>query len=203
MTHKQIFNMEIEIEVRDKDGKLLVQRKFQAHSWVLNFIRAIRGLMYSVANSGVETLTDTDGNTRAFPNLYQENSAIFKIVAGAGDSSFGILVGTSDTPVSPTDYKLGDQILHGSDTGQMLYGDTFLEEVNSSDSTYYFRIIRTFTNNSGSSITVKEVGLAFRHKHADGSLRHYLIARDILPTPTTVPDGASLTVRYIISVALG
>jgi uncharacterized membrane protein YczE len=67
-----------------------------------------------------------------------------------------------------------------------------------------FRVIRTFTNNTSSPITVYEIGLAIANAYNIGGTTiytyYFLIARDVLSSPQTIPAGATLTVRYIFKV---
>ena len=69
---------------------------------------------------------------------------------------------------------------------------------NTSTNTGYITVTRTFTNNSGSSITVSEVGLVASSVAFN---QFYLIIHDLLPTPITVPNGSSLSISYEIQVA--
>jgi hypothetical protein len=61
---------------------------------------------------------------------------------------------------------------------------------------------RTFTNNSGATITVKEVGLLVKKQDSTGVSRSWLAARDVLPSPVDVPDGATLTIRYVVKITV-
>jgi hypothetical protein len=194
----------IEFEVRDKNGKLLQKGKFPAKSWVGNIIRLLNALWniwagatsvstYYYATPAV--LLDTSNTARAL-QIVSGASGNYGGAAPAGDTSAGILVGTSDTPVSLAQYNLLGLITHGTGSGQLSYGATGVENL-TIDSTYYFRIIRTFTNNSGASITVREIGLFL--KPAGNS---YMFARDVPTSPITVPAGSTLTLRYIISHSL-
>jgi hypothetical protein len=194
----------IEYEVRDKDGKLIQKGKFPAKSWVGNIIRLLNTLwnVWSAANYASKyyiytpsVLLDTTNTTRAL-GLFGDTSGTFGGKAPAGDTSAGILVGTSDTPVSLAQTNLLGLIANGTGSGQLSYGATVVEDL-IIDTTYYFRIIRTFTNNSGASITVREIGLFLRPREYS-----FMFARDVPPSPITIPNGSTLTLRYIISHSL-
>jgi hypothetical protein len=194
----------IEFEVRDKNGKLIQKGKFPAKSWVGNIIRLLNMLWKPWASTSSATiyyisppsvLLDTSNTARGIV-IGTGGSGNFGGAAPAGDTSAGILLGTSDTPVSLAQYNLLGLIPNGTGSGQLSYGATVVEDL-TIGATYYFRIIRTFTNNSGASITVREIGL-FLKPH----IYSYMFARDVPPSPITVPDGSTLTVRYIISHSL-
>jgi hypothetical protein len=193
-----------EIEVRDASGKLLTFRKVKAKSWLAQFIGMIRGQFACDASTPV---IDIGGTTRYYQlptNIYDSlsNSGMY-INSGAGDSSFGLVVGSSDTPNTVNQYTMGAIIPHGTGSGQLSYGTHTIENPSNPTGTNYwfFRIIRTFTNNSGASITVKEIGLIVRAKDSSNNLRYFLIARDVI-SPVTVPNGATLTVRYIPKITV-
>lgn len=117
-----------------------------------------------------------------------------------GDSSHGIHVGTGSSAPTPTDCNLQNMINHGSSAGQLQYGATTIEEKQISDSTTRFRIVRTFTNPSGSTITISEIGLVYSTYIGSASIGYIMIARDLLASPIDVLNGQTLTVRYIPSV---
>jgi len=194
----------VEFEVRDKDGKLIQKGKFPAKSWVGNIIRLLNALWkvwtspsaYSkYIYTTLSVLLDTTNTARPL-KLYADSSGYYGGVAPAGDTSAGILVGTSDTPVSLAQTNLLGLIAHGTGSGQLSYGATVVEDL-TIDTTYYFKIIRTFTNNSGASITVREIGLFLKPNEYS-----FMFARDVPASAITIPNGSTLTLRYINSHSL-
>jgi hypothetical protein len=194
----------IEFEVRDKDGKLIQKGKFPAKSWVGNIIRLLNALWGTWSNTTQLTkycystpavLLDVTNAARAL-NLYADATDTLGGSAPAGNTSAGILVGTSDTPVSLAQYNLLGLIAHGTGAGQLSYGATNVDSL-VTDATYYFRIIRTFSNNSGASITVREIGLFLKP-----TPQSFMFARDVPASAITIPNGSTLTLRYIISHSL-
>jgi hypothetical protein len=198
----------IEYEIRDKNGKLLSKGKLPAKSWVGNIIGLLSAMvsMWSSASAAYSAtsrsdLLDTSNNARPLM-LSSGGGVVLGGCAPAGDTTAGIVLGTNDTPVSIGQYNLQSPISHGTGAGQLSYGATNVESL-VKDTTWYFRVIRTFTNNSGASITVKEMGL-FVRLGMSSSPYYYscMLARDVLTTPITIPSGSTLTVRYIISQSL-
>jgi hypothetical protein len=173
----------IEWELRDPKGRIVKRGKQPMKSWVKAWIQ----FLYVYWYNGNTTIIDTSGVSRGVaPN------ATFTLAAGAGVSTFGIVVGSSDTPVTRDDYKLGSQILHGSGTGQLMYGAMSFDAPTAYGTGYLLRVIRVFTNNSGADVTVKEIGV---YVNQTGSY-YYCLIRDVLTTPVTIPNGYSWTVRY-------
>jgi len=192
--------MMIELEINDKDGRTIEKRTIEGHSWVVQFLKFIRGLFSGYIGQTTESIKATDGLEYNFPYSNIElTTPLGYVKAGEGWDVYGIVVGTGTTPVDELDYKLESQIEHGTGSGQLYYGNTSVESI--SYDTFSFRIIRTFTNESGASIQVNEIGLIMDWQIQDGSHHYALLARDVLDTPANVGDGQTLTVRYIISLS--
>jgi hypothetical protein len=197
-----------EIEVRDASGKLLTFRKFKAKSWLPQFLGLIKGQFMvphgADANRGNAPVTDTSGTVRYYP--YSSNYLFVTglcLYAGDGVGDYGLVVGSSDNPNAINTYTMGAIISHGNASGQLYYGATSIENPSNPSGTNYwiFRIVRIFTNNSGGSITVKEIGLIVKAQDSGSNVRYFLIARDVI-SPVTVPTGATLTVRYIPKITV-
>jgi hypothetical protein len=200
-----------EIEVKDKTGKLLKHYKTPAKSWLRPFITILKGEFATrhgttTGNANVSVVDET-GTARTYPNHYTNSyySEYLNLstLGDTGDVTQGIIVGTSDTPNTLTTYALGGKIAHGTGSGQLLYGAETVEDVtNPSGNDLQFRLTRAFTNNSGATITVKEVGLLVKKLDSTGGARSWLVARDVLPSPVDVPDGATLTIRYVVKITV-
>jgi hypothetical protein len=195
-----------EIEIRDKNGKLLERKRFKSHSWLRQFIDYLR-LCASQSKTSLNTMSITDitGTSRTVP--YTGSTGIQKYILGynaaANDGDYGIVVGSGDTPNATTTYALATKIAQGSGSGQLVHGATTVETVtNPSGGDFQFRIIRAFTNNSGASVTVKEIGLYGNLMDSTATDRQFATARDVLPSPSSIPDGATMTVRYIIKITV-
>jgi hypothetical protein len=202
----------IEFEVIDKDGKLIEKGKLPAKSWVGNIVGLISGLI-SLWNSAGSSyygtplsrtdLTDTGGTARGIG--ISSGTAVSVLMGGCapvGETTGGIVVGSSDLPVSIGQFTLQSLISHGTGSGQLQYGATTVESLNK-NSTWYFRIIRTFTNGSGATVTVREIGLYIRLGYASSPYYYScMLARDVPTSAINVPNGSTLTLRYIISHSL-
>jgi len=197
-----------ELEVRDKNGKLISKRTGRSKSLVRNFALMLRGLMAgniagvvsgSTWNTKV-TVKATDGTTFDYPHLpsYTEDEdapSAMEASALERTDKYGVVVGTGSTAVTRDDYKLESQVPDGFADGQLVHGKTTVEDVNGDPPSSVFRIIRTFTNEGSSTISIYEIGLIVKAQN-----KYVLIARDVLDTAQDVPAGATLTVRYIFKV---
>jgi len=105
-----------------------------------------------------------------------------------GNTSYGIVVGTSDMPVSPDDCAI-NVIPHGTSSGQLYYHPTEVKEVVVSDNIIEQEITRSISNETDSDIEVKEFGLILK---APGA--YVLIAREV--SSVTVPAHGVLEVTF-------
>ena len=191
-----------EIEVKNREGEVIKRISGESKSLLKNFMIGLWAALYSFLTKKGTNIIDRDGVSHTFPYVSSTYPKHMVVTAPANNDDYGILVGTGETEVSPDDTDLASPISHGTGAGQLSYGTTTCEEPTVSDSVVSFRILRSFTNNSGASVTVKEIGIAFLHGHADDGDIYVLMARDVLSSPTTIPDGASLTVRYTLSITV-
>ncbi|MBA7589973.1 hypothetical protein ES708_32072 [subsurface metagenome] len=116
----------------------------------------------------------------------------------------GIQVGTGITAVTPTDTALATRIAHGRSAGQLEYGGCELFGIAFSDPNGEFTIRRYFTNASGGSITVNEVGIysVGCSKKSSGYSWAFLIARDVVSPGVAVLDGEILRVTYVPQITV-
>ena len=199
MSRKAPIKIFYEVEVKDKQGKLLTKQKGVSKSLLANFMHWFRA---KVCNLSDETVVDTGGATRTILYGGSDFSYAFGRIDSSDDNDDdGIMVGSGTVAVSPDDYQLASKIPHGTTTGHLDYGPHTVEAVTVSDNVSSFRISRTFTNLSGASISVQELGIAMYAFDVDKNVIHFLILRDVLASPISIPDGATLTVRYTFQVA--
>ena len=205
------LEVEYEIEVTDKDGNIVKQIKKKSESLVKNFLM----LLNAAFKPGTSDVVDTGGTTRttgakycvtwnwwvqqaggydrAF-TLYGSDGG-WTPTAPEADDTYGIIVGTSDQAVSASDYNLISKIAHGDSAGQLYHYATTMLEPTVDGNTVRQRFERTFKNNSGGDITVKEIGLVVKIP-VDNYL--VMIIRDVLSTPVTVSTGGKMRVIYRI-----
>jgi hypothetical protein len=198
--------MFIEWEVTDIDGKLIDEGRKESQTWVGNIVRFLWMLFQGASLTSVASRYQADtpaairntANASRAMGLVSSYSTYLGVGVGAGEL-VGIVVGASDAPVTIGQYDLVSKILHGTGTGQLFYNANAVEALSDTSSPYTFRVVRTMTNQSGGSVTVREIGLFIKLSTSPGDIYVSMLARDVLTTPITVPAGSTLTVRYIIS----
>jgi len=181
---------ELEIEVRDRQGRIKKRHKQQMKSFVRNFLKHLKCAFQEANETG---LVDTSGNTVEIYHPFAGNYHFLDVKGGEGGATKGIVIGSGTTPPTNDDYKLESQY----NTSVFSYSSTSITIVDE-EGYVVLRIIRTFTNVSGSSKTINEVGLICRTGSPTVTNALILIARDVLSTPITVEDGESVVIRYVI-----
>lgn len=105
-------------------------------------------------------------------------------------------IGFGDTPPTSNDYKLEDS--NACDTPTL----TFISNGYPSNYTYpYIRnVTTTYVNNSGSDVTVKEIGLVQKGSTANNNEQNVLITRNVLDTPIVVPNGSQVSFTVSLEI---
>jgi len=197
----------IEVVVWDRDGRIVQSGRHEMHSFLNNLLKFFEAFFKGDGLGVGVSMADTGGTTRTVVGA-ANNSRQSRLgtAAASGDDSYGILVGSGTTPVDMNQYTLASKIPHGTSAGQLSYGPLSLDDLGVvqtvSPPVYRFRLVRSFTNASTSSVTINEIGVAVRYRFADYDYR-FLVARDVLPSSYTVPAGGSASVAVTIEVELG
>jgi len=216
------IDVSLTVIVKDKDGKMIKQHKQHSHSFVSNFLSILASSLASGYDQEFNASYGyyyriTNGNYAYYSPYAWIIDELFDLNDGANDSTYGIIVGTGTATPTPNDYALGNQIVNGTSSGQLVYGSHTISPTAQgigpgtsgtttstpssgilpvSGNTTSWQIQRTFQNQSGASITVSEVGLYT--KTTNGVT---LIVHDLLSSPITIPNNAVLTIVYTISVS--
>jgi hypothetical protein len=172
------------------NGKEIWRKKKRIHSFLKNWSR-IHYLMWNQAATAI--LKDQTNATQA---PAYTGSTFFMFAMNSSTQAWGILVGTGNTAVTSDDYHLATMIAHGSGSGQLVHGSMTVQTPTFSGNDSHVILVRSFTNSSGADITVKEVGMAY----FDGT-NSFMIVRDVLASPITVPAGLTLTAQYDYKVS--
>ncbi len=128
----------------------------------------------------------------------------FTIYFGEGVCPTGICVGSGDTlPVSASNYRLENLIVHGSSSGQLMYGNTshVLSSMSSVSQSMTSTFVRRFTNNSGDTVSIKEAGIvAAGNSTTSPSVYNLMIARKLTGTINLMSE-ETLDLIFLLSVS--
>jgi len=203
------MQVKVSLELKDRNGNVKERREFYSKSWVKNYIKTwcadITGWTVKIYDKN-GNLVDyhgyiTESYTKECPSSVGCYECIKQKVRSAnvgGSDSAGILIGTGDTPWDKDQYCLANQI-----TGDVVtHGNMEVEDGTEGEVEPYVRLKRTFTNNSGSDITIKEVGLFFNYYLLTTTETNYsyMVIRDVLETPMTLLSGGTITIKYEIFI---
>jgi hypothetical protein len=115
--------------------------------------------------------------------------------AGAGDSSYGIVVGNGSLPFGLNDYCLDAKIDHGSSAGQLDYSACTVGSPGTDGNVTTLPILRYFTNLSTITIYIAEVALYV--VPSSGGI--VMLVRDVVE-PFPLNPGDSIPISFYIRI---
>lgn len=208
----------IGLAVRDEEsGEEIMSRREEGHSWTRNGWSLMFSTMGDAAGGGVnafgagymsaKTLAGVVANSSAYVSQRGGPGATASGHISASGNSIGILVGSGNTAFSADDYVLASIIAHSSEgatDGTLGYRgmSPATKTYNATSKVWTSVLAREFKNGglSTTTLTVREVGLAWSGGLFSSSGNTFLTARDVLGSPVTVAPGQVLTVNYEISM---
>lgn len=189
-------------------GDLLHSDEFDSKSFVRNFIAW--WYSYFAYDSG-NTGTNVSGVSVPLVPAYYRNSGRnmggtdgLYFVAGAGDASCGIVVGSGSEEPSANDYALNSKITHGTSTGELMYG--MVVDVNPASTPMLAKYSRSFVNEGVASVPVREVGIIastvqyYYNGSVELSAQRVLIVRDVLDPVVVMNPGDIVNFYYTINM---
>jgi len=176
--------------VRDRRGRIIRDTGWrETNTLTKNFYALLRCAMQTEDTP----VTRDDGTVGTAETPHSGTHYFIRIDNVTGADERGLLVGTGTTSPTRTDYSLESKIPHGTGSGQLYY--YACEVVHGDD---YVEVRRTFGNESGADITIKEVGLVAGYYDVDAAdYKRTLIARSLFEI--TIPNGGSATLYYRIT----
>ena len=187
--------------VRDRYGKVISRERRRSHSFLKQWNQLVACQMVPWEGFGFPNIKATDGTY--WPVGIGTHGYNFRMNGYANADDFGIVIGTGSTPVTVSDYALENQIRQGTGPGQMDHLVCTVAASVVSDPDCDFLISRSFANNSGGSITVRESGIYVWMERCVSPFTSYAracVVRDVFSTPQVVPDGGGITVNYTLRV---
>jgi hypothetical protein len=116
----------------------------------------------------------------------------------------GIVIGTGNTALAPTDYKLATQIAHGSGSGEMIHYGCWGLNFTSGAGVASFDVERIFRNDSGGAIVVAECGIYAATAMASSTpsaAKAFCIVRDLVSPTKSIGDGEYFKIKYTVQVS--
>jgi hypothetical protein len=191
---EQRIGLRLKIWVGTPHRKRLIYDQ-PAHSIIGNFLAMLACQMRQ--GGSLCSIKDISANT-FFPSV---QSYTFNCAGAIGDGILGICVGRGDTAVTMLDYYLALPISHGTTLNKLYYNLQSWSPVAKTLTQWEMAVTRTFTNQSGAPIDVKESCIIFNIGNASGGATYVMGIRDVFAT-ITVPDAKVLTIQYTIAIPL-
>jgi hypothetical protein len=189
-------------EITKPDGEKIT---FPSDSFLRATIEMMRAYaLLAETYVGPSNVMDITGTNRGVPynGTQWTSSALMSLLAGETDSSFGIVVGSSNVPNNVDMYALQTKIEHGIGVGQLYYKSvtSYLPFIDGNDAKT--KIMRDFANFSTESVSIKEVGIYFVTRDSTNTPRTFCMCRDVLGTTIVVPPGYYVTIAFILKITV-
>lgn len=139
----------------------------------------------------------TDINDTA--RMMYKGSWNFSSSPNSGSDQTGVVVGSDATPPTMNDTKLTAQIENGSAAGELIHSSDGVTLPETTPTASFCINQRSFLNDSGGQITVREVGIYSLLGYSSSANASGMIVHDII-TPIDIPDGSTLFVDYKIQI---
>lgn len=172
-------------------AEILVRFTFDFNATAASFLNGNFWHFYA-DNEGVNGVAYVPTRT----NGVTSNSGTMTVASAIG-AGYGLMVGTGNAAENKdqtVQFALGALIAHGTGAGQLTHGQTTVAATVETSTEGYCRISRSFVNESGGEITVREIAV-----YAEVlSLTYTMLGRKVLATPVAIPDGEGETFRVDI-----
>lgn len=211
----------------DKDFNLLEKRVQPSRSWTrhffenwyvalgygLNTLANIRDVFNNLRTlgpttegcSGLQTASAPGDAAAYMPYRPMSYFANYGTMVSSGNTItgeyLGIVVGSNNAAVTPTDSFLGTRIAHGSGAGQLLYGGCEVLAPTFADPNGAMIIRRYFTNISGGDVSVLESGIYSPAYRNGGVIDPYCTCHDVFAA-VVVATTELLVVTYTAQITV-
>lgn len=210
------MNVFYQIEKHDENGLVKRYKKRQSRSFLLQFTRILYGMFYYSSVYGGHTAKGIDGNQYSIG--FDGGNFLSMLICSRGNGAWsstqessnmnydstqiGIVVGKGTTAISPDQYKMIDQIYNGQTTNTLSHSCESFTEVAVVGSTASFTTSRIFRNDSGSTVTITEMGIQCTSRCGENSTKYWCIIRDKLTSPIDVTNGQYIKITYTFQVTV-
>jgi hypothetical protein len=154
-----------------------------SHSFVIAFLQFIEAVTAhpSGVNCDPIPIKDTSGTTNNVSGSTPYNGSFYNMMgweAPASDDTYGIVVGTGTNAPTNADYSMQTKIANGTSTCQLQYQACSVGRGLVVGANVDLVMSRLFINTSGSTITLKEIGIYDKINPASGADQFYMMVHD-------------------------
>ena len=163
-------------------------------SYVIQFLEYLEGMW----DSETKLATDVDGTEQNITQTAVQCQTFGRADAPIGDDTYGVLVGTNagTTAEANDNYKLDTKIEHSGtgEAGKLNHQVMVFDAPEVLGASVDFDVSRAYINETGSTITVKEIALYIKNTNVT---KYHMILRDVI-ADQAVDDAETLTVTYTL-----
>lgn len=190
-----MFGTYYRILKHDPGGRLVSDSgMIPSHSYVIQFLEIFDALW----NKTDKNATDVTGAESVLMDVSDNIETKGRLGAAVGEDTHGIVVGTNagTTAEGNENYALDTKILHSAigEANKLNYQAVITTAAAVDGANVDYDISRPYLNETGSTITVKEIGIIIKNTTDS---KYHLILRDVV-TDEDVLDGYTLTVVYTL-----
>jgi len=177
--HYKTPRVELKVEVRDREGRLVGVRSKESDLILNNFKEMLAGIWAPRTSVGVTRALVHDGGAAVDVNMLL-TSPLFNTGAESG-----AVIGVGTSTVAPTrdDYKLGAPVKGGTPT--LTVGADYVS--------WAISLVLD------AAADIAEAGMSCVYCRADNILSWFLMFRDTF-TPISVPAGGTISVTYTLTL---
>jgi len=195
---KPLLSARYRVVVRDVQGRIKRIEEAPSKSFILNFLY-MWWLGLNLNSTDTISVVNSSGQQTAIQ--LAQSMQWYQFADGGASPYSGIQVGSGTSSPSASSPYLESLILNGTGSGQLVYGSNTVTSPSLSSNPGTITVTNTFTNNSGGSVTVGEIGLATNTMNPGASVYGAaLLIHDVLSSAASVPNGGSITVTYTMQV---
>jgi len=195
---KPLLSARYRLVVRDAQGKIIRIEEAPSKSFILNFLYMWWLTLNLNASDSLSMVTYYGS-----PYAYSPYQPMGWWTFVNREPYSGEQVGSGTSSPSASSPYLESLILSGTGSGQLSYGPNIVTSPSLSSNPGTMTVTKTFTNNSGGTVTVGEIGLAtqvYLPNAASSTNNAALMIHDVLPSVANVPNGGTITVTYTLVV---
>ena len=180
---------------RNVQGKVIVDSGLiPMRSYVIQFLEYLEGMW----DAETKLATDVDGTEQNITQTAVQCQTFGRADAPIGDDTYGVLVGTNagTTAEANDNYKLDTKIEHSGtgEAGKLNHQVMVFDAPEVLGASVDFDVSRAYINETGSTITVKEIALYIKNTNVT---KYHMILRDVI-ADQAVDDAETLTVTYTL-----
>jgi len=195
---KPLLSARYRVVVRDAEGRVKHIEEAPSKSFILNLLYWW-WLCFNLNESDSISVVNTSGQQTT--QTLSQPMGWTGITGGTAPPYSGVQVGSGTSAPSASSPYLESLIVSGTGSGQLSYGTNEVTSPSLSSNPGTIQDAKTFTNNSGATVTIGEIGLAIQANNGISDVHMAaLIIHDVLSSAVHVVSGGTVTITYTMEV---